>query len=620
MGDEAVRDMCTGTRESGKPYLHGVSPTENGRQEIERSMKIIEKLDLDLEYSSEKLVNLHILLMYLLAQENDLQAMALENNYISTDSIEKLLTFDLLSGILDAELRELDGFKDNLQAEIVDARLKISSCRHLRELSTKMQENLQDSEQSLKKSQVQILELKEQLAKFQRTVLGFMFENGQIDMGLELSENGQLSNINAKSNMKITGEQKHLLRVLDKSLARELDLEKKLAESRQSEKELEVKLHHTEQVAFHMEEAAEVIWGRFLEAENAAEVLMDISKDMVGQVQLVQFNRNGSIQREIEMKTKLQDCIEQLKEKDVALEKLERSNAEHIAQSTEVFSLREKVNLLEEMLKESQVQLVNANGCNEASQEQLSEMENVINSLKENIYIAESRAESAEAKAAQLTETNLELTEELNFHKGSATNTDQKVGLLEKQMREYEIQLQHAKSSSEASQEQQNMLYAAIWDMETLIEDLKSKVAKAESKTETAEEQCILLSETNLELNNEISFLRDRTEFLEMSLDQANNAKLESAKEINTVTKFIMDMAVQLATERERIQKRLNKLTKENKILVEKLWHSKIMDSDVDGDSKELLFSKNDQINANCTKTSVEAVTGSLDKSLQAGG
>lgn len=52
---------------------------------------------------------------------------------------------------------------------------------------------------------------------------------------------------------------------------------------------------------------------------------------------------------------------------------------------------------------------------------------------------------------------------------------------------------------------------------------------------------------------------------------------------------------------------------------MEKLWHSKIMDSDVDGDSKELLFSKNDQINANCTKTSVEAVTGSLDKSLQAG-
>lgn len=52
---------------------------------------------------------------------------------------------------------------------------------------------------------------------------------------------------------------------------------------------------------------------------------------------------------------------------------------------------------------------------------------------------------------------------------------------------------------------------------------------------------------------------------------------------------------------------------------MEKLWHTKIMYSDVDGDNKELLFSKNDQINATCTKTSAEAVTGSLDKSLQAG-
>lgn len=180
MGDEAVRDMCNGTQESGKLYLHGVSPTENGRQEIERTMKIILKLDLDLEYSSEKLVNLHILLMYLLAQENDLQAMVLENNSISTDSIENLLTFDLLSGILDAELRELNSFKDNLLAEIVDARLEIFSCRHLRELSTKMEENLLDSEKSLRQSQAQILELKEQLAKFQRTIFGFKFENGEL--------------------------------------------------------------------------------------------------------------------------------------------------------------------------------------------------------------------------------------------------------------------------------------------------------------------------------------------------------------------------------------------------------------------------------------------------------
>ena len=352
-------------------------------------------------------------------------------------------------------------------------------------------------------------------------------------------------------------QQRHLLRMLEKSLAREIDLEKKLAEARQNEEELKLKLHHTEKVAFHMEEAAEVVWGRFLEAENASVALMGISKELVGQLQLVKFNMNSAIQREIQLKVKHEDCIEQLKEKDIALEKLESSNAEYIAQSAEVFTLREKVDFLGEKLKESQFQLNNANACNEASQEQLSEMENIIESLKESIYNAESRAESAEAKATQLTETNMELTEELNFHKGSTSNTEKKIGLLEKQSRELEIQLQHAKASTEASQEQQNMLYSAIWDMETLIEDLKSKVSKAESKIETAEEQCVLLSESNLELSNELSFLRGRIEFLETSLDQANSTKLESAKEINVRTKFIKDMAMQLATERERIQKQV---------------------------------------------------------------
>ncbi|KAL4639875.1 hypothetical protein ACB092_03G250300 [Castanea dentata] len=618
MDSQAVGDIYAGALESEKLYVHlGISSNENGVQEIERSKKILTNVDLDLAYSSEKLVNLHIILMYLLAHENDLQAMALEKNYVSTDSIEKALMFDLLSGILDSEVRELGGFMDNLQADIVDAHNNISSCRHLREFSTKMEEKLHDSKESLKHSQRQILEVKVQLAKFQGTVFAFKSDNGDIDKALELSENGQLSNLNAKSNMQMAKQQRHLLRMLEKSLAREIDLEKKLVEARQNEEELKLKLHHTEKVAFHMEEAAEVVWGRFLEAENASVALMGISKELVGQLQLVKFNMNGAIQRETQVKAKLEDCIEQLKEKDIALEKLESSNAEYIAQSAEVFTWREKVVFLGEKLKESQFQLNNANACNEASQEQLSEMENIIESLKESIYKAESRAESAEAKATQLTETNMELTDELNFHKGSTSDTEKKIGLLEKRSRELEIQLQHAKASSEASQEQQNMLYSAIWDMETLIEDLKSKVSKAESKIETAEEQCSLLSKSNLDLSNELSFLRGRIEFLETSLDQAKSTKLESAKEINVRTKFIKDMAMQLATERERIQKQLNNLTKENTILVEKLRIAKIMYNNIDGDNNEILFSKNDAISATCAKTYEEAVTGSLDKSFQ---
>ena len=390
---------------------------------------------------------------------------------------------------------------------------------------------------------------------------------GKNDENIDSRENGQLSNINLKLKMPAVRQQRHILRVLDKSLERELDLEKKLLEIRQSEEELKLKMHLTEQVGFCMEEAAGAIYGRFLEAENLSEVLMGISKELVGRLQIAQFNLNGSIQREAEAKYKLLDCMEQLKAKETASQRLEKINSEPCVSQreqttsikvnfdeSEVFTLREKIQLLEEQLKESELQLKNAHASNEAMQEQLSGMDNLIESLKEGILKAESKAESAEGKLTLLTETNLELTEEMGFLKDSTT---ERASSLEKQLRDLQIQLQHAKASSEASQEQQNMLYSAIWDMETLIEELKSKVSKAESKTENAEEQCIILSETNFELNKELGFLRDKMDCLEKTLHQVKCEKTASAEDISIRTRLIMDMVMQLAFERERIQKQV---------------------------------------------------------------
>lgn len=352
-------------------------------------------------------------------------------------------------------------------------------------------------------------------------------------------------------------QRRYIVRMLEKSLARELELERKLAESRNNE-ELKLKLRYTGQVAFYMEEAAEVVWGRFLEADNTAEVLMGISKGIMGHLQVTEFNLNGSLQRENELRSKVQNLIEQLKAKDAALEKLETCNVESVEEQSEMLALREKVKFLEEERKDFELRINNAIAENEACHEHLSEMENYVESLKEGIDIAENRAESAEAKVTQLTETNVELTEELNFHKGSASTAEKKVGLLENQLRELDIQLQNAKASSEASQEQQNMLYTAIWDMEILIEELKSKVSKAESNKESAEEQCSVLFESNLELNKELDLLRSRTVSLTTSLDQASNTKLSWAKEIDTKSKLIMDMVSQLASERERINNQVS--------------------------------------------------------------
>ncbi|EEF47670.1 WPP domain-interacting tail-anchored protein 2 [Ricinus communis] len=601
MDGYSIAQACTINAESGKGYVDdGNLSGGRGTQDIESTMEVLTRADLDLGFSSEKLVNLHGLLMHLLAWDNNLEVMA-EYSYISATSVERALEFDLLSGILDSELRVVENFTDNIQAEIVDARHKISSCRHSAKLVAIIEKKLRDSEESLKKTQERFIEAKMQTVKLQRFFSAFKLENWKDDNSTELSANGQLPNIKTNSKRHTAEQKRHILRMLEKCLARELDLEKNLSELRRNEEQLKLKLHYTEQVALHMEEAAEVVWGRFLEAENAAEVLMGISKEMAGRLQIFQFNLNGSFQREAELKSQLHSCLEQLDAKDAALKKLEGKIGEHIAKSSQVPSLMEKVNSLEEQLKRSELRLKHANDFIEESQEQVSEMVSIVEKMKESIYEAESRAETAEAKVTQLTDTNSELSDEISFLKSSAESNTKKVSLLEKQVRELEIQVQHSKASSEASQEQQNMLYAAIWDMETLIEDLKSKVSKAESKTETVEDQCILLSETNMELDKELNFLRSKVEGLEASLDRANNSKATSAKEINLTTTLIKDTVMQLSRERDYIQNQLFSLMKENKLLVEKLRDASITGfKHGDNDNKKVLFSENGLSNQTC--------------------
>ncbi|CAN1852988.1 WPP domain-interacting tail-anchored protein 2 [Linum perenne] len=532
-------------------------------QEVDTVMDTLAKVDSDLSRSSEKLDTLHVLLMHLLAWDNDREAIA-AYSYISATSTEKALELDLLSGILDSEVKEVESFMDCIQAEIVDVRYEISAFGQSPEASSRIEEKLVDCEESFKRAQDQVLDVKMKSTKLQRAFLALRHENWEDAKAIALSLTG---NVEANSKKQTVEQHRHVLRMLDKSLARELELEKKLSESKQSEEQMKLKLHYTEQVVFRMEEAGEVVLGRFLEAENAAQVFMGTSKELLGRHQIVQFNLNCSFQRESELRSQLQDCILKIDDRDATLKKLEISNAEYIAKSNEVPELKERVKSLEEQLKKAESSLRSANSLHTEDQEQLVEMDNLVESLRENIFEAETRAETAETKVSHLTDTNVELSEEISFLKNGRDSDAKKVTSLEKQLMELEIQAQHSKVSSEASQEQQNMLYSAIWDMETLIEDLKSKVSKAESKLENSEDQCISLSETNAELNDEISLLRTRIRTLEKSLDQANNSRAESAEDIKTRMKLVMDMVFQLSKERERIQDQLLSLGKENETL-----------------------------------------------------
>lgn len=157
-----------------------VSSSQHASCDLANAVKVLTRLDLDLTYSADKLSNLHVLLMHLLARDIDLNLTSEgDDKYFSMGFIGQSLEFEYLSVYLDSEVREVAHFLDNLPAEIVDAHSKISSCRDVTEVYVIMEEKLHNCEQSLKHSVDQISEVKLHLAKLLGDLEAVQYENGK---------------------------------------------------------------------------------------------------------------------------------------------------------------------------------------------------------------------------------------------------------------------------------------------------------------------------------------------------------------------------------------------------------------------------------------------------------
>lgn len=149
--------------------------------ELGNAGEILTQLELDLACVSEKIVNMNVLMMHVATRENDFEAFASEKEHSSDNSLEEALEFDFLSGVLDSEVRELDGFMAVLQSGVVNAHELLSSCSHVGETFREIEEKLRDSEQSFKQSQDQFSEIKMHSANLQRTLSYFnRDENGKL--------------------------------------------------------------------------------------------------------------------------------------------------------------------------------------------------------------------------------------------------------------------------------------------------------------------------------------------------------------------------------------------------------------------------------------------------------
>lgn len=546
-------------------YLHE-DASYNGERKSggATAWEVLTRVELDSAYISEKLLNLEILLMQVEARASDYEGISLENEDISAESFEMAFEFDILSGIMNSEVTELDSFMAFLQTEIVDARNRLSPDGQIEESLTELEEKLHDAEEHLKQLCTQVADVKFRTANFE-SLLAFGISTN------EGAENGDNSSACDRWKLYNVEHQRHILQSYEKSLAKELDLEKKFTDARNSADDLKLKLRCAEVEIFNMEEAMEVIMARTLQAENASEIHLGLFKEL-------------SEKLHIELRSQLQEG-----ETSLATQKAESAEFDGVHSldmngtepNPEVFALREKVSSLEEQLRVSEKELHQQKASADESQQQKSalysqliEMEHVIKNLKENVLQAETRALTAENNCELLTNTNREINEDLNVLRH---NIEERTNLLQRKLKESQMQLEHAQVSIEANEEKQNMLNTTRIDMENLIEDLKGKVLKAEGRADAAESKCSLLTETNVELTDELSFLRGRLECL-TSLHQADEAKLATEKDVRMRAKAIADLIKKLASERERLQLQISALTKTNRFLVNKYLKRKVKD------------------------------------------
>jgi len=547
-----------------------ILPTGDSLNIVGTNMESLTRVELELAFASEKLLNLEMLVMEIASRATDFEPLTLDNQSVSSETAENAFELDTLYGILDAEVQELDDMISSLQIDARNVEHKVYD----EESGGKVKAKLGAAMASLKQMQDLIADIRKESAKFEKAIEFSSDQAGITEHGV--CENGHTS---SDTSMQTEDQRRNVLQMLEQSIASELDLEKKLSDSRYVVEELKMKLHHQKQETYFLEELTETNSGRLFEAENVSELLLGTSRELISRLNTIQFQLSASISREDDLNSKLEHSLMELSSlktnhETKMQEDSKKVGDEEAVQSQALLSLEHKVEELEKHIKESDSQLLLAKASSEGSQEkvnvlhtELSTLESVVKNLKEDVLRAENRAQNAEVRCMQLTKDNIELSGELSSLKSQGSD---KASLLERELMESNAQLEHAKASVDAIVEQQIMLRSTISDMEHVIEDLKGKLSKAETRALNAESKCTLLTDTNLELSEELSFLRGRVESLENSLREANHVKISTVKDIGIRTKIITDLVTKLAMERERLHLQISALSKKNKILAHK--------------------------------------------------
>lgn len=315
--------------------------------------------------------------------------------------------------------------------------------------------------------------------------------------------------------MQTVEQQRHILRMLEKSLARELDLERELSDARNNSG-VQIKLHLVEQ-----EEQMQAIRVELVGAGDASDMKMGfLSRESFPKIRALGVNLDGSVLWENETRSAQKGS--KLKSPGVFSEEA------HAGADSGSLMLKENAKSKEcgLHLQLAMVSMDEAEYQQDIRHLERAETVDLMGVLEEACYMDQTGAESEEAGCKLFPEANLGLGPRICYDEGD---------LEEK--------------ASDAQMEKKTLIFAARCDMEKLIEDLKWRVHDAEVRAAHAELRCSLLIESNSDLNEELGFLKRKVESLEESLHKADfETKTVCAKnaaiETSVFTYLVMNLAL----------------------------------------------------------------------------
>lgn len=147
-------------------FQENVLPHGDGSNGAGNPADVMSRVDLEIQFGSEKLLNLEMLVMEVADRANDIEPLMLDPGSLSTESLENAFEFDLLYGILDAEVRELERLVSYIQIDIGNIEKKLNG----EESEGWLKGKLHAAMDSLKQMQEVIATIRREFANFEKAL------------------------------------------------------------------------------------------------------------------------------------------------------------------------------------------------------------------------------------------------------------------------------------------------------------------------------------------------------------------------------------------------------------------------------------------------------------------